>query len=192
MKDGIGGTSTYYEYDLAGRQVAANVTGASVYDPLARGTTEYADGTGLVEKQSTTIFKDDGSVAKSLSYLYAYCDATSSGGAGTIGGFYVNNEGYSYIYDSLGRLVTFKTTLGSEDEGGSLTQQIRTGKREEYTYVDNSNGTTTTLVKTFRDMLGELHTESLKFMIVFYNGTSRAPSPTDYIVELSFAIPKHS
>jgi len=44
VKDGIGGTSTYYEYDLAGRQVAANVTGASVYDPIASGTTEQDRG----------------------------------------------------------------------------------------------------------------------------------------------------
>ena len=74
----------------------------------------------------------------------------------------VYGEQYLYSYDTLGRLITRKTSIGSEDESLNLINQTNTGKREEYTYVNNSDGTTTTLVKSFRDMLGVLHTYDMQ------------------------------
>ena len=57
MIDGIAGKSTFYEYDLAGRNVASTVTDTTEYDLVASGTTSYADGTGLVDKQRLGITK---------------------------------------------------------------------------------------------------------------------------------------
>ena len=162
MIDGIAGRSTSYEYDLAGRNVASTVTDTSEYDLVASGTTRYADGTGLVDKQTTTIYGANNTVAKHLTYLYGYGTPTSSAGPEAISGLAVNGEQYLYSYDTLGRLITRKTSIGAEDESLSIYQQTNTGKREEYTYVNNSDGTTTTLVKSFRDMLGVLHTYDMQ------------------------------
>lgn len=158
VTDGYAGTSTYYEYDLAGRNVATFVRGSTIYDPIAEGSVTYADVTGLVTGRTTIVYNSDGEVANHLNYSYFYAGATSSAGAGSIGRLQVNNERIDYEYDVLGRLVKKKSTIGSDCEDDRYPAQMETGKNEQYTYVNNTNGTTTTLIKTFRDMLGVLHT----------------------------------
>ncbi len=92
MIDGIAGRSTSYEYDLAGRNVASTVREKdSVYNLIASGTTSYADGTGLVDRQ-TTIYASDNSVAKNLIYNYSYYEPTSSAGAEAIAGLNENKD----------------------------------------------------------------------------------------------------
>ncbi|GEM_PF-6756930 len=143
VTDGLwsSGIQTLYEYDLAGRIVgvrSAEATGAQ--DHRASMERRYTDGKGTVESQSMRIYGPGNQTAEGVKYTYRYGDWSVGEMPGVL--YDVEKDGapfLEYVYDGLGRVTERKV--------GGLT-----ANKEVYTYSPGPEGTTTTQVKTFRDM----------------------------------------
>ena len=148
VTDGLwsSGIQTLYEYDLAGRIVgvrAAETTG--IQNHRASMERRYTDGKGTVESQSVRIYGPGNQTAESVKYTYRYGDWSVGEMPGVL--YDVEKDGASfleYVYDGLGRVTERKV--------GGLTA------KEKYTYSPGPDGTTTTQVKTFRDLHGVVTT----------------------------------
>ena len=154
---------TLYEYDLAGRLVGTTLTSYDGYTTLANGRTNYNDGTGTVSSQYTTIYGDNGFADSEVEYKYTYYGLTTGVSPEAIYHYNANGAVYEYVYDSLGRVTERKTTVGASSDHTLTNDRLAHGFSESYDYVDITNNnniivSTTTLVRTYTDLLGVEHT----------------------------------
>ena len=144
--DGMSGTRTTIEYDLANRVSSVMLTSQDKSKLLAYQGIRYNDKKGTVKSMHHAIFDDTNAMIRNVGYTYTYGDPSFGQMPDMLYKMTVGLRSIDFTYDVLGRLI--KRTM-------STTNPVT----ESYTYknAEYRPGYTTTLVDTMTDYTGAVH-----------------------------------
>ncbi len=147
--DGMSGTRTTIEYDLANRVAGVMLSSQDKTKLLAYQGVRYNDKKGTVKTMHMSIFDDTNAIVRNIVYNYTYGDPDEGEMPDMLYKLTVGTRNIDYTYDVLGRLT--KRTMNTESSVS-----------EHYTYkaatTENRLGCTTTIVDTMTDYTGTVHT----------------------------------